>query len=827
METHAVKRRFGIPTIVIVLVLGACDDDGDGVGPTSTDTLSIDVRVDSTLEPRIPSLPGFAEGEDRPVAAMTDSAGPPADFVENELILVTDDQAELDAFVERWNGEVLLTYDPAQYELEGAPQHLVRVDAAAADVSALVADLRSLDENAAGDVRVSSPAAERLFAAAAREAVGGATVGLNWIGAGAGDFRDESTGEAPNFLGGSRYAYDPDAYTWSYMQLGGNQDIGVTEAWTMLDWAGRLGNKVKIAVLDMGFTESPDVSPVRTIISNAAGISAAEVMGRRSRGNCGSPCPWHGTHVLSAAMGIPDNGAGAAGSAGPVGEPVIVYTQYGMWRSVVALARARRAGARIANMSYSTAVPAIASFTVRPFNIATRRLRNRGMLIFAAAGNDGKNIDSKRRVLRFEKKWYAPCENDGVICVGGLAWNSKSRDDDSNRGKENVDIYGPYTLFSVGDPDVGSDDRAILVNGTSFASPFVAGVAALIWAAQPRLGAGQVQDILFSTAHSSPDDDVERYVDAYEAVVAALGSRPPEIRISSPSEGERTPRGIAVVFSATSSDPEDGAPPITWRSDRDGTFGSGTRVVRDDLSYGLHTISAATTDAAGLTAVDSVHIEIVNNAPAMDIVNPTDGAEFYEGESIPLRGTSFDQNRPPERSLTDAEVHWTSTLAGALGTGHELDTSALNEGTHTIVFTGTDEVGATGADSILLFVRPPPTDYPPAVTITEPEPGSGGAAVFNAEGEETVDGRTLYYADVLLEGVADDPEDGALSGSSLVWTTDRTDLQSNPLGTGTRQTVRLYSDGGCGDEHLVTLTATDSAGNSRSAEIRIIISVLC
>jgi len=43
-------------------------------------------------------------------------------------------------------------------------------------------------------------------------------------------------------------------------------------------------------------------------------------------------------------------------------------------------------------------------------------------------------------------------------------------------------------------------------------------------------------------------------------------------------------------------------------------------------------------------------------------------------------------------------------------------------------------------------------------------------------------------------GTRTDPEDGSLSGGSLLWTTNRTDLQTGTLGTGGTITVRLYSD---------------------------------
>lgn len=54
-------------------------------------------------------------------------------------------------------------------------------------------------------------------------------------------------------------------------------------------------------------------------------------------------------------------------------------------------------------------------------------------------------------------------------------------------------------------------------------------------------------------------------------------------------------------------------------------------------------------------------------------------------------------------------------------------------------------------------------------------------------------------------GVANDPEDGALSGASLVWTSNL----SGQIGTGTMFDATLPVG-----MHTVTLTATDKDGNS-------------
>ena len=775
----------------------------------------ISFSVDESVTPAASELPGFEDGVPRPLASLVDELGNQADFVADELVIVTDDQAALDDFLARWEGEVLLTFDPADFDginLTMSPMYLVRINTALTDPSALEADLRALTQEGEGAHRVSSQEGLDLLAAAASEGAAGLDIGVNWVDKGS-DFRSRTTTEAPTGPSG----YSSNAYNWVHLNAGSTQDIGVTEAWRALDIMGRLDNTVRFAVLDMGFSPDADFPEGGTAICNGP---FPDCIGRENLMDCDDPCPWHGTSVVGAAMGVADNSWGGAGVAGPVAEPILVFTLYDSFSSIGAIARAADEGADIINMSYGGRIPAIVAWTVYPFEWATKAVRDSGVLLFAAAGNDNDNVDAE--VWFWEEAWYRPCENDGVICVGGLAEDSQDRAGHSNFGAEDVDIFAPYCVW-VG-PDPGNPGNiAQEVCGTSVSSPYAAGVAALIWAADPSLSAGEVEDILYETAHSSPDTSVNWYVNAYDAVMMALGTGPPQISITSPSDGSSHSRGADnIAFRADAFDVEDDTLIVTWTSSRDGAIGTGTEVFRRDLSLGTHTITAATTDSDGFSASDSVTVTIVNDPPIVEITNPQDGAEPYQAQTINLRGLSRDPNTlpVPDASLPDGQVEW--RIDGTpRGAGHErsIPGNTLSVGTHTISFTGSDGEFEDTA-SITITIRTNPENVPPSPTITSP---ANGASFEADQFDDVVD---MWYAEVTLVGQATDPEDGSLSGASLVWTTSIDGGAPQTLGTGGSRTARLYAPE-CSSTHEITLTATDSGGQSQPDTITVYVWRVC
>ena len=111
-------------------------------------------------------------------------------------------------------------------------------------------------------------------------------------------------------------------------------------------------------------------------------------------------------------------------------------------------------------------------------------------------------------------------------------------------------------------------------------------------------------------------------------------------------------------------------------------------------------------------------------------------------------------------------------------------------------------------------------DFPPLVQILRPQDGA-------QVGDEGVDEETeMGFADVSVEGSANDPEDGVLGGDSLIRTTNRSDLQDAFLGFGRSLRLRLFTGDICSQRagtHQLILTATDSAGNASAASMTVVV----
>lgn len=661
------------------------------------------LRVSRRLHPardRLPALGGAA----RPVARLGSPSGG-SDFVANELIVKTGDAAALRTFLARWDGKVLRSTGPRGAEVV----HLVRIDTSRARLADLSADLRSLDPLARGDHDVSSRQGLGLIAAAADEAQRGTAVGMNFI-ATPHSISDRKVAEGATLA-------DPNPFAWTYMRTGGTQNIGAAEAWRVLEGAGKLGNRVKVAVIDGGFSNTQDLDPAWPGQNGAP-----------NSGSCGGgPCPWHGTNTASTVGARVDNGFGTAGAAGPVADLVMVQAGVDMFDNIDGIYAAFDAKAKIINMSLGYEIDAAVSWAQVPIEDATQSARERGILVVASAGNEGRDVDAEDCFIAcWEEEWIAPCENDGVVCVGGIDWDSTARAPSSNYGFEwcgqapcDVDIFGPWSVYVGPDPANANPRR---VSGTSFSAPFVAGVAALIWAADPTLSVSEVESILLNTAHSG-DARVGRYVDALAAVRAVIPNQPPFVTITEPLAGASFSFGglNLINLTASATDPEDGNAccVISWSSDADGSIGVGKTVLFALPGPGPRTLTATATDSKGGTAHTTVPVTGVNDMPNVRLDFPGTGGTVYRGLPYTFLATATDKNE----QIDCARMTWSVTRSGVqqiAGSGCQFPVTAGQNGSWSVEVRYTDGQGWAASTFRGFSVVDPPVNSPPISGITSP-----------------------------------------------------------------------------------------------------------
>jgi subtilisin family serine protease len=727
-------------------------------------------EIDPSLHPVLTEVDGLFDGDaPRTVARMRDSDGRVSDLVVDEVMVSASDRAVVDAFAQRWNGTVVDTI--------GAPEpgetvdYLVRVDPTSVDVARGPNALLGLEPHQPGAMRFGTERAMQLLALTAIEASEhDLAVQPNWLAEGT-SIED----------GTSIEAYDIEnrnAFEWSYIRNGGEVDMGVGPAWQLLDHNGKLDpNSVRMLVNDGGFHDNHDF-PESSVLRGAKWRETNDM-------TCtgGALCPWHGTQVMMTAMGKLDNEYGVAGPAGPVAELVAVQANPDSYKRVKSLRdMVDEYRPDIVNMSYGTGVTSFRSIAEDTYNRQYSKMVDRGALLVAAAGNDGIDVDSRACIGRhcYETMLMVPCESSHVLCVGGTKSNSTWKHDGSNFGSRpgstSVQLFAPYcvrTLADPGDPYYELETKTSC--GTSHSSPLVAGIAALLKAADPSLSPGQLRDVLLRTAHQGgvhfesviPASGQLR-IDALAAVEDVLGTQspPPEIRIDSPVEGEsfRLDHWFELEATATAFT---GSPlPVEWFSSLDGHLGTSDLSGDLDvpkLSEGDHVLTATTMDLAGRTSADWATISVRNSPPTVLIGGNLDGSEYYEGQSVELAG--YTQDWDHYGPLPDGDVRWEVTRNGqwVYGTaGHhaEIPASELTPGTYDVRFVGQDAGTDYDATASFEILAVPEGEDPPTASILSPGIGD----VFGVSGAQK--------ANVHLDGTAFDAQDGQLDGTHFRWTAE-------------------------------------------------------
>lgn len=272
-------------------------------------------------------------------------------------------------------------------------------------------------------------------------------------------------------------------------QSGGKSDadIDAPEAWDI-----QTGNNVVVGVIDSGVDYNhPDLAAniwtnpgeiAGDGIDNDSNGYVDDIHGYDFVNNDGNPLDdnSHGTHVSGTIAAQGDNSTGVAGvnwSAKIMGLKFLDASGSGsIFNAVKAVEYATQKGAKLTNNSWGGGGYSQALYD------AIAAAGTAGQLFIAAAANSASNNDSA-------PAYPATYNLDNIISVASTDRND-GLSSFSNYGATTVDLGAPGSSIYSTIPGGGYGFK----NGTSMASPHVAGVASLIWSQYPDLTASEVKN---------------------------------------------------------------------------------------------------------------------------------------------------------------------------------------------------------------------------------------------------------------------------------------------------------------------------------------------
>lgn len=270
-------------------------------------------------------------------------------------------------------------------------------------------------------------------------------------------------------------------------------------------------------------------SVIIAVIDSGIALAHEDLVGRFS----GTPAAddyGHGTEVASVIGAAAGNGKGIAGICRLctlISYKVLDSTGSGSDSAVAsAITSAADAGAKVINLSLGSTASSSTGQN------AVTYAWNKGAVVIAAAGNAGNATP------------YYPAAYTNVISVGGSD-GSDLRVPSSNYGSW-VKIFAPGVDIPVATM-AGSYDLAA---GTSFASPEVAGVAGLLFSANPSLTNSQVVSLILGNTDSV---SVGARLNAYKAVAAATGAQAASTPAPSPTSAPASASPSSSVAAAQAS----------------------------------------------------------------------------------------------------------------------------------------------------------------------------------------------------------------------------------------------------------------------------------
>lgn len=149
-------------------------------------------------------------------------------------------------------------------------------------------------------------------------------------------------------------------------------------------------------------------------------------------------------------------------------------------------------GAKVINMSFGKKISPHKDWV----DAAIKYAASKDVLLVQASGNDNQNVDEKPEFPN--DSFLDGTTSDNLISVDASAWKEDTTlaADFTNYGIKNTDVFAPGVKVT----SIDEDAEFNTADGTSFASPITAGIAALILEYYPKLTAAQVKEAILASA---------------------------------------------------------------------------------------------------------------------------------------------------------------------------------------------------------------------------------------------------------------------------------------------------------------------------------------
>jgi hypothetical protein len=456
----------------------------------------------------------------------------------------------------------------------------------------------------------------------------------------------------------------------------------------------------------------------------------------------------HGTAVAGAIAAVGNNGQGVAGVAWQtklISVRAFDETSGSMANVIRALnyvtSLRTQAGLNIVATNNSYSSPAYS----RALEAAVNRGGNAGILFIAAAGNEGKDLDSQNSFPGILNCQSPVRDFDCVVTVASIGPQGQLSSF-SNFGKERVDIAAPGEAILT--TQVNSSYYPS--SGTSFSAPLVAGAIALCVSSNPGISAAEAKAALLATSHKSEN---------LEGRVASGGSLDVSSFVKACKESKQEAlSGNPTQFRATATYTD--RVRLEWVDSSVGEFGYSIR-------YGQ--------GPAGCTVANSKHLAHIGPGLRGFEVENLDEAEFYCFSIVSTRDSASSQRLNSNLSITftsnlpyisgkvfmsdgvtpvrNARVSWSATTSAAVWGYTDSEGSYMLQ-------------ASPGVQGVLAVEGP--RSYRSTEVLTTPRLPLGfrlnGALTLS---QDTIVNLTLPEFNTISVSVKDGPADSGIAGAIL------------------------------------------------------------